>query len=139
MFVDDDSDSGDAFEIGIANANKKSVNQYSYLQEDESLDSLPKNSNRALEVSGSEFPPDFTVNDFMNSQANRRRIQTANKNGTEYLYLTVFFLENFGGFENKRPMIGNQSSNQAVIQHHSDSKHHGMTMHVHPSMQHHGK
>lgn len=25
MFVDDDSDSGDAFEIGIANANKKSV------------------------------------------------------------------------------------------------------------------
>lgn len=127
MFVDDDSDSGDAFEIGIANANKKSVNQYSYLQEDESLDSLPKNSNRALEVSGSEFPPDFTVNDFMNSQANRRRIQTANKN------------ENFGGFENKRPMIGNQSSNQAVIQHHSDSKHHGMTMHVHPSMQHHGK
>jgi hypothetical protein len=26
MFVDDDSDSGDAFEIGIANANKKSVN-----------------------------------------------------------------------------------------------------------------
>ena len=87
MFVDDDSDSGDAFEIGIANANKKSVNQYSYLQEDESLDSLPKNSNRALEVSGSEFPPDFTVNDFMNSQANRRRIQTANKNGTEQICL----------------------------------------------------
>lgn len=104
MFVDDDSDSGDAFEIGIANANKKSVNQYSYLQEDDSLDSLPKNSNRALEVSGSEFPPDFTVNDFMNSQANRRRIQTANKNGKEYL--TVIFLDNFGGFENKRPMIG---------------------------------
>ena len=25
MFVDDDSDSGDAFEIGIAKANKKSV------------------------------------------------------------------------------------------------------------------
>jgi hypothetical protein len=26
IFVDDDSDSGDAFEIGIAKANKKSVN-----------------------------------------------------------------------------------------------------------------
>jgi hypothetical protein len=25
LFVDDDSDSGDAFEIGIANANKKSL------------------------------------------------------------------------------------------------------------------
>ena len=82
MFVDDDSDSGDAFEIGIAKANKKSINLYNNLQEDDSMDQLPpKNSNRALEVSGSEFPPDFTVNDFMNSQANRRRIQTANKKG----------------------------------------------------------
>jgi len=27
-FVDDDSDSGDAFEIGIAKANKKSIHQY---------------------------------------------------------------------------------------------------------------
>ncbi len=38
MFVDDDSDSGDAFEIGIAKANKKSVHLYDNLQEDDSMD-----------------------------------------------------------------------------------------------------
>ena len=80
IYVDDDSDSGDAFEIGIANANKKSIHQY--LQDDDSLDSFVKPSNRGVEIQGNEFPPDFTVNDFMNVQAaNRRRIQTANKKG----------------------------------------------------------
>jgi nucleoside 2-deoxyribosyltransferase len=48
MFLDDDSDSGDAFEIGIAKANKKSVHQY--LQDDDSMDSFAKQSNRVLEV-----------------------------------------------------------------------------------------
>ena len=47
--MDDDSDSGDAFEIGIANANKKSQHQYNYLQDDESIDSFAKPSNRAIE------------------------------------------------------------------------------------------
>jgi len=40
MFVDDDSDNEDAFEIGIANANKKSVHQY--LQDEDSMDSFTK-------------------------------------------------------------------------------------------------
>ena len=40
MILDDDSDSGDAFEIGIAKANKKSVHQY--LLDDDSMDSLVK-------------------------------------------------------------------------------------------------
>lgn len=65
LFLDEDSDSGDAFEIGIANANKKSIHQY--LQNDDSMDSFAKQSNRAVEISGSEFPPDFTINDFMNA------------------------------------------------------------------------
>ncbi len=31
------------------------------------MDSFAKQSNRAVEISGSEFPPDFTINDFMNA------------------------------------------------------------------------
>lgn len=121
MFVDDDSDSEDAFEIGIANANKKSLHQYNFLQDDESIDSFAKPSNRGgvhvIEhngppmMTGHENIPDFNMNDFMNSQGNRRRIQTANKQENQFM----------GGatpYDNKRPIMaigGPQSINQATV------------------------
>jgi hypothetical protein len=58
----------------MANANKKSQHQYNYLQDDESIDSFAKPSNRAIETSGPEIISDFNMNEFMNPQANRRRI-----------------------------------------------------------------
>lgn len=77
VFVDDDSDDGDAFEIGIANANKKSLHQY--YNDEESLDSFSKPSNRGLPSGGGmglgidtsgpvmnavEMVSDFNMNDY---------------------------------------------------------------------------
>lgn len=102
MLVDDDSDSEEAFEIGIANANKKS--QHKYLDDEDSLDSLPKPSNRMMP----EEAQDFIMNDFVN--ANRRRIQTANKQD---------------GFSapHPRPMLGAHSTNQASLNMHLEKSH----------------
>ncbi len=76
VFVDDDSDSGDAFEIGIANANKKSIHNYNFMADEESIDSFAKPSNRGglgidtaapQLMSGPEIIQDFNMNDYMNS------------------------------------------------------------------------
>ena len=68
IYVDDDSDEADdAFEIGIANANKKSLNNYNFLQDEESLDSFAKPSNRdKVEPVVQEVVSDFGMSDFMN-------------------------------------------------------------------------
>lgn len=66
VFVLDDSDNEDAFEIGISNANKKKTNN-----------NVSNNINTQ-----NNFFQSIYVNDFMNNQVvNRRRIQTANKKG----------------------------------------------------------
>ncbi len=118
MFVDDDSNSDDdAFEIGIANANKKSLHKFNYLQDDDDLmDSFSNPSHRggAAQLIAAMPGIDSAVadvsteamNDFLSQQANRRRIQTANKH------------EGFTGkqnYDNKRPTLGSQSSNHGPM------------------------
>lgn len=60
VYVDDDSDSEEAFEIGIANANKQSLHQYNY-PEEESIDSFAKPSNRGGGGFDSGAPPGFMI------------------------------------------------------------------------------
>jgi hypothetical protein len=76
LCVDEDYESGDAFEIGMDKANKVK-GKFKVYQDEDSEGSFERENSSGNK--GDDFVPDLNMNDFLNQSGNRRRIQTANR------------------------------------------------------------